>query len=91
MMNVDVPMDWITLLGLAAAAVTTISLLPQLVRMWRTKSAKDISLVTFVVFCVGIFLWFVYGVLLNNLPIILANVFTLAQGLVILVLKVKYK
>ena len=84
-------MDWVTIIGLVAAAVTTISLFPQLVRMWRTKSAKDISLVTFVVFCGGIFLWFVYGVLLSNLPIILANTFTLAQGLIILALKIKYK
>lgn len=84
-------MDWVTIIGLVAAAVATISLFPQLVRMWRTKSAKDISLVTFVVFCCGIFLWFVYGVLLNNLPIIFANIFTLVQGLIILTLKIKYK
>jgi MtN3 and saliva related transmembrane protein len=84
-------MDWVTIIGLVAAAVTTISLFPQLVRMWRTKSAKDISLVTFMVFCSGILLWCVYGVLLNNLPIILANIFTLVQGLIILTLKIKYK
>ena len=84
-------MDWTTIIGFIAATVTTISLLPQLVKIWKTKSAKDISLVTFLVFCGGISLWLVYGVLLNDLPIIIANGFTLVQGLIILVLKIMYK
>ena len=84
-------MNWVTLIGLVAAAATTISLFPQLWKMWKTKSVKDISLTTFVVFSVGIFLWLIYGLLLDDLPIILANIFSFIQGLIILGLRIKYK
>jgi MtN3 and saliva related transmembrane protein len=84
-------MNYVTVLGLMAAFITTVSLFPQLVKIWRTKSAKDISLVTFSLFCVGIFLWFVYGVVISDVPLIGANFFSFIQGLVILLLKIKYK
>lgn len=84
-------MDYVTIIGLTAAAVTTISLLPQLVKAWKTKSTKDISLLTFSLFCIGILLWFVYGLILQDLPIMLANFFGFILGLIILMLKVKYK
>ena len=84
-------MDYITVLGLVAAVLTTTSLFPQLVKVWKTKSTKDISLGMFLLFCVGIFLWFVYGILLRDLPIIIANCLGLVQGLIILAFKIKYK
>jgi len=84
-------MDYITVLGLVAAVLTTTSLFPQLVKVWKTKSTKDISLGMFALFCVGIFLWFIYGILLSDVPIILANCLGLVQGLIILAFKIKYK
>ena len=84
-------MNYVTIIGLTAAVVTTISLFPQLVRIWRTKSTKDISFVTFSLFCVGIFMWFVYGILVVDLPIIVANFLSFIQGLIILMFKVKYR
>ncbi len=84
-------MNYVTIVGLAAAAITTISLFPQLMKVWKTKSTKDISMETFSLFCGGVFLWFIYGVLLNDLPMIIANSLGFVQGLIILFFKIKYK
>ncbi len=84
-------MDYVTMIGLAAAAITVVSLFPQLVKIWKTKSTKDISLGMFLLFCGGVFLWFVYGILMQDLPIIIANFLGFIQTLIILILKVKYK
>ena len=84
-------MDFITIIGLIAAVFTTISLFPQLIKVWKTKSTKDISMGMFSLFCVGVFLWFIYGVLVNDLPIIIANSLAFIQAIIILVFKVKYK
>jgi len=84
-------MDYVTMIGLAAAAITVVSLFPQLVKIWKTKSTKDISLGMFLLFCGGVFLWFVYGILMQDLPIIIANFLGFIQTLIILILKMKYK
>ncbi|MEH2366649.1 SemiSWEET transporter [Nostoc sp.] len=84
-------MDFLTVLGLAAATITTISFLPQMFKTWQTKSAKDVSLVTLITFISGIFLWLIYGIYLQSLPIILANAITLIFNLIILWLKIKYR
>lgn len=84
-------MDFLTVLGLAAATITTISFLPQMFKTWQTKSAKDVSLVTLMTFISGVFLWLIYGIYLQSLPIILANAVTLVFNLIILWLKIKYR
>ncbi|WP_375480096.1 SemiSWEET transporter [uncultured Nostoc sp.] len=84
-------MDFITILGLAAATITTISFLPQMFKTWQTKSAKDVSSVTLITFISGVFLWLIYGIYLQSLPIILANAITLIFNLIILWLKIKYR
>jgi MtN3 and saliva related transmembrane protein len=71
-------MDAITLLGLAAATCTTVAFLPQVIKNWRTKSAGDLSFGTFGLFTLGVVLWLVYGALIDNIPIIVSNVVTLA-------------
>ena len=78
------------LVGSAAAVCTTVSFLPQLIRVWRLKSARDISITMFLVFSVGLVLWLVYGVITNAWPIIMANAVTLALSMGILVLKMRY-
>lgn len=80
-------LEWI---GSGAAACTTISFLPQLIRVWRRKSASDISLTMFLLFSPGLVLWLIYGIGIGSLPIILANVATLALALAILGLKLRY-
>jgi MtN3 and saliva related transmembrane protein len=84
-------MDYITTIGLAAAALTVIAFLPQLMKVWKTKSTKDISLGMFSIFCSGVFLWFVYGILMQDLPIMIANFLIFVQAFIILMFKVKYK
>jgi len=83
-------MDYVELIGLAAALLTTASFVPQLVRVIRTRSAKDISLAMYLAFIAGIALWLVYGLLISSLPIILANAVTLALACAILGLKIAY-
>jgi MtN3 and saliva related transmembrane protein len=60
-------------------------------KTWRTKSAKDVSMVTLITFIIGVFLWLIYGIYLQALPIILANSVTLFFNLIILWLKIKYR
>lgn len=80
----------LNLTGSAAAFLTTLSFLPQLIRVWRRKSAKDISLVMFLLFSLGLVLWLIYGIGLGSVPIIAANAATLALALAILALKLRY-
>lgn len=84
-------MDYITLIGLIAAALTVIAFFPQLMKVWKTKSTKDISLGMFSIFSFAVFLWFVYGVLIDNMPIIIANFLVFVQAFAILIFKIKYK
>jgi MtN3 and saliva related transmembrane protein len=63
---------------------------PQLTKIWRTKSAEDLSYGMFSAFSLGILLWLVYGVLRSDLPVIVANAITLALSLAIVVLKIRY-
>jgi MtN3 and saliva related transmembrane protein len=84
-------MNYITIIGLAAAAFTVISFFPQLLKIWRTRSTKDISLGMFSIFSTGVFLWFFYGILTNDPPIMIANLLVFIQAFIILIFKVKYK
>jgi MtN3 and saliva related transmembrane protein len=79
------------LIGLLAGSCTTISLLPQLLRIWRTKSARDISLTMFTVFGIGILLWLVYGFIVRSPAVIVTNAASLLLAAAILVLSVRYR
>ena len=84
-------MDSITVIGLIAALFTTISLLPQLIKVYKTKSTKDISTGMFALFGGGVLLWFIYGLLIKDLPIIIANSLAFVQSVIILVFKLRFK
>ena len=84
-------MNKLNILGTVAGAMCTLSFLPQALQIYRSKSAKDISLITFIAFCIGVSLWIVYGVYLKSAPLIIANCATLLLGLAILAMKLKYK
>jgi MtN3 and saliva related transmembrane protein len=83
--------NYVTILGYLAGAMTTLAFLPQLIKVIRSRSTRDISLAMFIVICTGIFFWLVYGILINSLPIILANAVTLVIAGTILILKFRYK
>jgi MtN3 and saliva related transmembrane protein len=78
------------LIGLAAGALTTLAFLPQLIKTWRSRSARDLSLGMFAVFNLGLVLWLAYGILINSLPIIIANSVTLVLAGAILYFKLRY-
>ncbi len=77
-------------LGLVAGALTTLAFVPQLLHILRTRSARDISWLMFITFTAGVALWLCYGIRLGALPLVVANVVTLALAIAILVLKWRY-
>jgi MtN3 and saliva related transmembrane protein len=82
--------DFITTLGLTAGLLTTIAYLPQLIKTWKSKSASDLSWSMLITLCTGIILWLVYGVYVQDIPLIAANMVTLLLASIILVLKIRY-
>ncbi len=83
-------MELITVIGMVAAICTTVSFLPQAVRIIRLKEARDISLLTYLLLEVGILLWLVYGIMIGKMPIIVANGVTLFFTTAILFLKIRF-
>lgn len=77
-------------IGFAAALLTTVAFLPQAIKTWRTRSARDISLAMFLTLVTGICLWLVYGLLIGDLPLILANGVTLVLAGAILFCKLRF-
>ena len=84
-------MDLITVLGLVAGLLTTASLIPQALKIWKTKSAKDVSLRMFTAFSLGVALWLVYGILKKEIPIIVWNAASLTLGGAILAMKLRFR
>jgi len=84
-------MDTIIIVGYIAGTLTTISFVPQVIRAWKMRETRDLSLAMLVLFGIGILLWTLYGFQVGSLPIIAANVITFALILVLLFLKVRYK
>jgi len=80
----------VEIVGFIAGAFTTLSFLPQLVAVYRQKSAKDLSWIYLATFTTGVGLWLFYGLLLSAPPIIAANSVTLVLLMAIMALKVKY-
>lgn len=77
-------------LGFVAGVITTISFVPQVVQIYRSKSGRDISLWMMLLFALGITLWLVYGLVIRSVPIIAANSVTLLLVVTILWLKLYY-
>ena len=81
---------YLAYLGYFAGFCTTIAFVPQVYKIWKTKSAKDISLVMFIIFLIGVFCWLIYGIFINAMPLIIANFVTLILAFIILIGKIKY-
>jgi MtN3 and saliva related transmembrane protein len=80
----------LNILGFVAGVLTTAAFIPQVLKIWRTRSARDVSLAMYAVFTSGVVLWLAYGLALGSMPIIVANVFTLVLSLAVLVMKLRY-
>lgn len=79
-------MPIIEIIGLCAASCTSFATLPQLIKIWKAKSAKDVSTLMFILSLVGTILWLIYAVAIDSISLILANVIssTLAAGILIM-------
>ena len=84
-------MNYVEIIGFVAGILTTIALVPQVVKAWKTKLTRDVSLGWITILTIGVFLWGVYGILINSLPLIAANLVSFILALTILILKIKYK
>tara|TARA_B100000945_G_scaffold13718_1_gene10453 strand:- start:101 stop:376 length:276 start_codon:yes stop_codon:yes gene_type:complete len=82
--------NYIDLSGFLAALLTTIAFLPQLYKTWQTKSADDVSLIMLILFITGLICWIIYGLRINSIPILVANIITFIFNFSILILKITY-
>lgn len=83
-------MNWIIYIGYLAGTLTTFAQLPQIFKSLKTKKTTDISLFMYITLVIGVILWLLYGILINDFPLILANLITLIIVTIILILKVRY-
>ena len=82
-------MDFSFIVGNIAALLTSISFLPQAIKVIKTKDTKSISLPMYVLFTLGIILWLIYGILKQDFPIIMSNIVTISLASIILFHKIK--
>ena len=83
-------MEGVMLLGLAAGTLTTVSVLPQVIKAWKTRHTKDVSLIMFLILFTGVALWFSYGLLIGDVPVVVANGVTMVFVLTMIILKLRY-
>ena len=84
-------MNGVDILGYSAGAITSLTFLPQVIKTYKERSAKDISLMMFLIAALNEIMWVVYGILLNNWIIILTNAVILVMSLTMIYFKLKYK
>ena len=89
------PIEYITayqeLLGYVAAGLGAISFLPQVIKIWQSRSGKDISTVMYVMYITSLLLWLIYGIIIQSMPLIFAEIATLILASAILIMKVMWK
>lgn len=84
-------MNYITIIGLAAAFCTTVSFLPQAIKTIQTKDTSGISLLMYGCFTFGTLLWLTYGLLTGDAPVAIANAITMLFACIILIYKIRYR
>lgn len=84
-------MTAIQILGLTAGTITSFTFIPQVIQIWKTKSAKDLSLVMLLLLITGVSMWLSYGILVKDAAIIYTNSMVLAMSLIMLFFKFKFK
>ena len=84
-------MNIVELTGYIAAILMSISLTPQVIKSWRTKSTKDISITWTLIYLSGLFFWLAYAIMLPSYPLLLAASVEFLMAISLLILKLKYK
>ena len=83
-------MNPVDILGYAAGAITTLTFLPQVIKTYKERSARDVSLNMFLIAAVNEVMWIIYGALKSDMVIVLTNVVVLAMSLTMIFFKIKY-
>ena len=84
-------MDIINLVGTAGGIVSSVTFLPQVIKIWKTKSAKDLSMGTLMFLVLNVSLWLLYGILTNLYPIIITNGIVLSMVFIMVYFKLTFK
>lgn len=84
-------MSAIQILGLVAGTITSITFLPQVIKIWKTKSAHDISLLMLLLLMLGVILWLIYGLIVMDAAIIYTNSMVLTMSLIMLFFKLRFR
>ena len=90
-MSIASPMETWTGLGLMAGMLTTIGFIPQIVKGYRTKRMNDVSLIMPILLAMGMTLWFFYGMILEDIPIMMWNLIALSLNIVVIFLIIRYR
>ncbi len=77
------------LIGFLAATLTTIAFIPQVIKVWRTRSTRDVSIGMYTLFTAGVALWFCYGLMIGSWPVMAANAITLILAGLVLIMKIR--
>ncbi len=80
----------VEIFGYIAAILTTAAFLPQLLKTLKTRKAEDVSLITLIMFIIGVLCWIIYGYKISSTPILSANLITLILNLLILISKIYF-
>lgn len=78
-------------IGTAGGIVSSVTFLPQVIKIWKTKSAKDLSMMTLFFLTLNVSLWLTYGLLKTDFPLIITNSIVLTMILIMVYFKIKFK
>ena len=82
-------MNLATIFGTLAGVLTSISFYPQALKIIKSKDTRSISLIMYLMFTLGVFIWVIYGFMINSMPVIVTNIVTFIPAFIILCLKIK--
>ncbi|MDD5475643.1 MAG: SemiSWEET transporter [Syntrophales bacterium] len=83
-------MELATVVGLAAAFLSSLSMAPQVIKIYRTRKTGDLSLPAFCSLAAGLFLWFIYGIMIVAVPVVIGNAVGLSLVLYVVIMKLRY-
>ena len=86
----NIIMEALQVLGLAAGTITSITFLPQVIQIWKTKSVKDLSMPMLLLLILGVSMWLTYGILVRDAAIIYTNSMVLTMSFIMMFFKIKY-
>jgi MtN3 and saliva related transmembrane protein len=84
-------MDWIEIFGFAAGIVTSVGMMPQLIKTIKTKQVDELSIQMYIIYLAGFGMWITYGVIRKDIPIIATNTFSVILTMVMIILKIRFR